>query len=155
VTDAEAGAAARQFHEGCDLEVWHEAAALPAFAGTRAPRNQSEIRPDYAPSPAPGSGFGLGGPMNRGLESPKTLPTLSAAGRPIGPGAGVDGCPAHCPYPCCSTEDVAMRTCDFPLRRSTPGFDHPLFNNSQLATTRRPPARSRPPLAMHQPKPLG
>jgi molecular chaperone IbpA len=52
----------------------------------------------------------------------------------MGPGAGVGGCPAHCSYPCCSSEDVAMRTYDFsPLWRSSIGFDRvfDLLNSSR------------------------
>src|ERR1700730_6293972 len=63
-----------------------------------------------------------------------TSPNRRSPGALFGPGAGVGGCPARCPYPCCSTEDVAMRTYDFsPLWRSTVGFDR-LFdqiNNTQ------------------------
>jgi molecular chaperone IbpA len=37
-------------------------------------------------------------------------------------------CPARCSYPCCSTEDVAMRNYDFStFSRSSVGFE-PLFN---------------------------
>jgi molecular chaperone IbpA len=43
-------------------------------------------------------------------------------------GAGIGGRPMRCSYPCCSTEDVAMRNYDFStFSRSSVGFE-PLFN---------------------------
>src|SRR4030095_7501133 len=46
---------------------------------------------------------------------------------PIWPGAGAGGCPAHCSFPCCSTEDVAMRTMNLdPFWRTSIGVELPL-----------------------------
>jgi hypothetical protein len=101
----------------------------------------------------PGGGPACAGPMNRGLESQKTFPNLSAAGRPIGPGAGVAGCPAHCPYPCCST-DVAMRTCDFPpamvAALDRPHKQHPVGCVPPATTSGRPLAMNQPNRSLRQ-----
>ena len=46
---------------------------------------------------------------------------------PNGSGAGAGGRPVRCLYPCCSKEDVAMRSIDLsPFRRSSVGFDRML-----------------------------
>src|SRR4029450_10316770 len=43
---------------------------------------------------------------------------------PNRPGAGAGGCPTRCSFPCCSTEDVAMRTLNVdPFWRTSIGFD--------------------------------
>jgi hypothetical protein len=58
------------------------------------------------------------------------------------------------PYPCRSTEDVVMRTCDFPRPGPAPGIGHPFINDRQSTTARRSPKGRGGFLAMHQPEPL-
>jgi molecular chaperone IbpA len=76
----------------------------------------------------------LNGKFCRGLESRKTLPKFSAAGRPFGPVRASADVRRTARTHVAQMEDVAMRTYDFtPLWRSTVGFDHlfDLINNSQ------------------------
>jgi hypothetical protein len=106
---------------------------------SKAPHNQSEI-PDRASSRASQAGvLARAGPMNAGvLKAKKHFLICRPPGARWGPvraSTDVRALPVSMLLDGgCGYEDLRLST----VRRSTPGFDYRLIDNSQSATTRRP-----------------